>query len=135
MDFGLPAWLGTIICGRDARLLVQVHVQAGDGRLIDYSALHGSSGPVNTPSPITISGGESASTSPESGEKGVRQGAAAASTHLAVRPAGMRTTTTGNGSDQIQIQLDFGIWILLDLNLVGYGHPFALDLIGLDFIE
>ena len=89
---GLPAWLGTIICGRDAPLLVQVHVQAGDGRLIDYSALHRSSGPVNTPSPITISAGESASTSAESGEKGVRQGAAAASTHLAVRPAGMRTT-------------------------------------------
>jgi len=91
---GLPAWLGTIICGRDAPLLVQVHVQAGDGRLIDYSALHGSSGPVNTPSPITISAGESASTSlPERGEKGVRQeGAAAASTHLAVRPAGMRPT-------------------------------------------
>ena len=43
--------------------------------------------------------------------------------------------TPGNGLDQIQIQLDFGIWILLDLNLVGYGHPFALDLIGLDFIE
>ena len=47
----------------------------------------------------------------------------------------MATATPGNGLDQIQIQLDFGIWILLDLNLVGYGHPFALDLIGLDFIE
>jgi len=43
--------------------------------------------------------------------------------------------TPGNGLDQIQIQLDFGIWILLDLNLVGYGHPFALDLIELDSIE
>jgi len=49
--------------------------------------------------------------------------------------SGVGGDTPGNGLDQIQIQLDFGIWILLDLNLVGYGHPFALDLIGLDFIE
>ena len=49
--------------------------------------------------------------------------------------ASLAVVTPGNGLDQIQIQLDFSIWILLDLNLVGYGHPFVLDLIGLDSIE
>ena len=34
-------------------------------------------------------------------------------------------TTPGSGLGQIQIQLDFGYWTQHDLDLVGYGHPFA----------
>ena len=39
-----------------------------------------------------------------------------------------------NGLGLIQIQLDFFTWILMDLDLIGYGHPIALDSIGLDFV-
>ena len=42
--------------------------------------------------------------------------------------------TRGNGLDQIQIQLDFETWILIDLDLIGYGYPFNLDLIELDLL-
>ena len=42
--------------------------------------------------------------------------------------------TAGNGLGQIQIELDFDTWILLDLDLIGYGYPFALNLIGLDYV-
>ena len=31
--------------------------------------------------------------------------------------------TPDNGLGQIQIQLDFGSWIQLDLDVDGYGHP------------
>ena len=43
---------------------------------------------------------------------------------------------SANGLDkiQIQIQLDFDTWILLDLDLVGYEHPVTLDLIELDSV-
>ena len=37
-------------------------------------------------------------------------------------------------SNWIQIQLDFDTWILLDLILVGYGHPVTLDPIELDSV-
>ena len=37
-----------------------------------------------------------------------------------------------NGLDVIQIQLDFGTYLLLDLDQVGYGYPFTFDQIGLD---
>ena len=40
----------------------------------------------------------------------------------------------GNGLGLIQIQLDFFTWILMDLDLIGYGYPIALDSIGLDFV-
>ena len=40
--------------------------------------------------------------------------------------------TPGNGLDVIQIQLDFGTYLLLDLDQVGYGYPFTFDQIGLD---
>ena len=42
--------------------------------------------------------------------------------------------TPGNGLGIIQIQLDFGTWTLLDLDLVAYGHSFALGVIGLDYV-
>jgi hypothetical protein len=42
--------------------------------------------------------------------------------------------TPRNGLGQIQIQLDFDTWTSMDLDLVGYGYPFALDLIGLDYV-
>ena len=41
---------------------------------------------------------------------------------------------SGNGLGIIQIQLDFGTWTLLDLDLVAYGHSFALGVIGLDYV-
>ena len=44
-------------------------------------------------------------------------------------------STPRNGLGLIQIQLDFSTRILLDLNLVGYGHPVALDVIGLDLLD
>ena len=43
-------------------------------------------------------------------------------------------STPENGLGQIQIQLDFGFWLLLDLDLVGHGYPLTLDLKGLDFV-
>ena len=35
----------------------------------------------------------------------------------------IRGVTPDNGLGQIQIQLDFGSWIQLDLDVDGYGHP------------
>jgi len=49
-------------------------------------------------------------------------------------PPNWNTITPGNGLDKIQIQLDFDTWILLDLDLVGYGHPVTLDPIELDSV-
>ena len=43
-------------------------------------------------------------------------------------------TSPGNGLGLIQIQLDFFTWIQMDLDLIGYGYPIALDSIGLDFV-
>ena len=40
--------------------------------------------------------------------------------------------TPGNGLDVIHIQLDFGTYLLLGLDQVGYGYPFTFDQIGLD---
>ena len=54
--------------------------------------------------------------------------------HLAVSHAGKCMYTPDNGLGQIQIQLDFGFWLLLDLDIVGHGYPLTLDLIGLDFV-
>jgi len=46
----------------------------------------------------------------------------------------MVLVSPGNGLGLIQIQLDFFTWILMDLDLIGYGYPIALDSIGLDFV-
>ena len=49
-------------------------------------------------------------------------------------PRDTAVASPGNGLGLIQIQLDFFIWILMDLDLIGYGYPVALDSIGLDFV-
>jgi len=51
-----------------------------------------------------------------------------------IRPDTNLIASPGNGLGLIQIQLDFFTWILMDLDLIGYGYPIALDSIGLDFV-
>jgi hypothetical protein len=42
--------------------------------------------------------------------------------------------TPGIGFGKVQDPIGFYTWIQLDLDIVGYGHPYTLDPILLDFV-